>query len=651
MSVKLSVVIVNYNVQYFLEQCLISIEKAIKNIPTEVFVVDNNSVDQSVDIIKQKFSWVKLIESKVNLGFSKGNNLAIKQCVGEYILLINPDTLVEEDTFEKCIEFMDKQPEAGGLGVKMMDGKGNFLPESKRSLPTPSVAFYKIFGLASLFPKSKRFGRYHLGHLDEDKNHKIEILSGAYMWLRKKALDEVGIFDEDFFMYGEDIDLSYRIIKGGWHNYYFSGTRIIHYKGESTKKSSVNYVFVFYNAMIIFAKKHFNNKNALLFSFLIKLAIYFRAGLAIFKRFIEQIIHPVLDFSLSYLTFYTVKKIWENKFRLDIGKYPKELMDLEIPLFIFILLLFILFFKSYKKLYNIPKLIKALSLGLASILIVYSLLAEELRFSRAIVLFGSFFSCLVIISSRYITYFIKTGTLYINPSQRKRILIIGEDDEVNRVSSIMHQSNFQPKFFGKISPNNNKSSNDLGTLEQINEIIMIHKINEIIFCSKNLSAQQIMSIMEGNKSDLEFKIAPEESLFVIGSNSIHSPGELYLFDINSLNKKYNQRNKRFFDILSSLAILIILPLIIWFFQYKFKLLKNLFQIFIGEKSWVGYSDNFMLNTNLPQLKKGVFSPVDAFDKNLVSDEIIQTVNLKYVNDYRVSDDLNILLKGLKKNKN
>lgn len=239
--------------------------------------------------------------------------------------------------------------------------------------------------------------------------------------------------------------------------------------------------------------------------------------------------------------------------------------------------------------------------------------------------------------------------MFINPSQRKRIIIIGEDDEVNRVSKIMHQSNFQPKFFGKISPNSVKSVNDLGTIEQIDEIIMIHKINEIIFCSKNVSAQQIMSIMENNKSDLEFKIAPEESLFVIGSNSIDSPGELYLIDINSLNKKINQRNKRLFDLLTSTAILVSLPLSIWLFRDKFVLIKNLYQIFSGKKSWVGYTDNFNKQNHLPKLKKGVFSPVDAFDKNLVSDEVIQTVNLKYVNDYKVMDDFNILLKGLKNN--
>ena len=239
---QLSVIIVNYNVRYFLEQCLKSVTKAIENIDAEVFVVDNNSSDNSMQMVKEKFPNVKCIENKENVGFSKANNQAILQSKGKYVLLLNPDTIVEEDTFEKCIAFMDKTPEAGGLGVKMIDGHGKFLPESKRGLPTPAAAFYKIFGLSTIFPHSKKFSKYHLGYLPEDEINEIEILSGAYMLLRKSVLDEVGLLDETFFMYGEDIDLSYRIIKGGYKNYYFPETKIIHYKGESTKKSSVNYV-------------------------------------------------------------------------------------------------------------------------------------------------------------------------------------------------------------------------------------------------------------------------------------------------------------------------------------------------------------------------------------------------------------------------
>ena len=276
---KLSIIIVNYNVKHFLEQSLYSVFNASKGIDTEVFVVDNNSVDGSARMIRDKFPDVKLIENKENTGFSKANNQAIKLSTGEYILLLNPDTVVEDTTFSKIIQFMDNHPEAGGLGVKMVNGAGRFLPESKRSIPTPLVAFYKIFGLSTLFSSSKIFGKYHVGYLDKDKIHEIEILSGAFMFLRKTALDKVGMLDESFFMYGEDIDLSYRLLKGGYKNFYFPETRIIHYKGASTRKRSVNYVLLFYRAMILFAQKHFSKNNALAFSILINLAIYIRASL------------------------------------------------------------------------------------------------------------------------------------------------------------------------------------------------------------------------------------------------------------------------------------------------------------------------------------------------------------------------------------
>jgi GT2 family glycosyltransferase len=247
---KLSVIIVNYNVIHFLEQCLLSVQKAISGLEVEVFVVDNNSVDGSVSMVREKFPWVNLIANNDNPGFSKANNQAIKVSKGEYVLLLNPDTVVEEDTFSKCIAFMDQHPDAGGLGVKMVDGKGEFLPESKRGLPTPEVAFYKLSGLSRLFPKSKRFGQYHLTYLSREETHKIDVLSGAFMMMRRETLEKSGLLDETFFMYGEDIDLSYRIKLAGYNNYYFPETRIIHYKGESTKKSSVNYVYTFYNAMV-----------------------------------------------------------------------------------------------------------------------------------------------------------------------------------------------------------------------------------------------------------------------------------------------------------------------------------------------------------------------------------------------------------------
>jgi len=300
--IKLSVIIVNYNVKYFLEQCLLSVRKAEKRLasgpgvlvdadsdtsnahseesPLEIFVVDNDSRDGSADMLRQKFPDVKLIENESNRGFSAANNQAIQQASGEYVLLLNPDTVVEEDTFVKVLDFMDTHPDAGALGVKMLDGKGRFLPESKRDFPSVSIAFYKTVGLARLFPRSRLFGRYHLGHLDEDIEHKINVLSGAFMLIRKKVLDEVGLLDEKFFMYGEDIDLSYRIVKAGYHNYYFPGTRIIHYKGESTKRGTLHYFRLFYKAMVIFAEKHLSKGNASLLKFFLQMAIYLRGAMA-----------------------------------------------------------------------------------------------------------------------------------------------------------------------------------------------------------------------------------------------------------------------------------------------------------------------------------------------------------------------------------
>ncbi|MCF6185155.1 MAG: glycosyltransferase family 2 protein, partial [Bacteroidales bacterium] len=316
---KLSVVIVNYNVKYFLAQCLLSVEKAQKEYTKqygqnliEIFVVDNHSKDNSCEYVKKEFPDVILIENKKNIGFSAANNQAIRQSKGKYVLLLNPDTIIPEDTFVKIIDFADKHPDAGGIGVKMTDGNGVFLPESKRAFPSPAISFYKMFGLSKLFPKSKRFGKYHLTYLDKNEIHKVDVLSGAFMLLRKTALDKIGLLDETFFMYGEDIDLSYRIVKNGFSNYYFPEISIIHYKGESTKKGSLNYVFVFFNAMIIFAKKHFSGKNAFFFSFLIKAAIIFRAGLSVFKRIFYTLFMPLSDALIFYAGFYLIKHLWEN---------------------------------------------------------------------------------------------------------------------------------------------------------------------------------------------------------------------------------------------------------------------------------------------------------------------------------------------------
>lgn len=275
---KLSIVIVSYNVKYFIEQCLRSVERATHHLETEVFVVDNASTDGSCEYLTPLFPNVNFIWNKDNRGFARANNQAIKLSTGKYVLLLNPDTIVAENTLAQFVQFMDNHPDAGGAGAYMLRTDGTFALESRRGLPTPFVAFCKMSGLAGLFPKSRIWGRYYMRYLDEQQINKIEIISGAFMFLRRETLEKSGLLDEDFFMYGEDIDLSYRIMKAGYNNY-FLPSRILHYKGESTVKSSYRYVYTFYQAMQLFFNKHYSHYS-LLVSLPISIAIWTRAIMA-----------------------------------------------------------------------------------------------------------------------------------------------------------------------------------------------------------------------------------------------------------------------------------------------------------------------------------------------------------------------------------
>lgn len=643
---KLSVIIVNYNVKHFLEQCLHSVYKAAKGIETEIFVVDNNSVDGSAHLIREKFPELHFIENKENVGFSKANNQAIRIATGKYILLLNPDTVVEEDTFSKVIGFMENHPEAGGLGVKMIDGKGNFLPESKRGLPTPWVAFYKMFGLSKLFPNSRRFGKYHLTYLNENEIHEVDVLAGAFMLMRKETLNKVGLLDETFFMYGEDIDLSYRITLGGYKNYYFPETTIIHYKGESTKKGSLNYVKVFYNAMIIFARKHFSGGNAGVFAFIIHLAIWFRAFISIFKRAMGKVVLPIFDGLVIFLGFVFITPIWENV-RFETGHYPAIFLQLVVPVYILFWLVGILFSGGYKKPVSLYNIARGLLWGTIAILLVYSLVDEELRFSRVLILLGSIWSVFALLVSRLIFHWLKIKNLRLDLKKAKRIAIVGHSIEANRVKKLVEDSQIQSELAGFIAlDNSDRDKNYIGQIQQISEIIRINRINEIIFCAENISSAQIIrAMLDLTQLVVEYKIAPPESLSIIGSNSIHTAGDLYVVNVNAISKKSNKRKKRLFDIGFSLTILFFSPIILWFFRNKKCFIINIFSVLTGEKSWIGYIPNLINSSNLPDLKPGILNPGDLFPELSLDGEKIIRLNMLYAKDYSISTDVEILLKG------
>lgn len=275
----LSVIIVSYNVKDYLWQCLFSVEKALAGIDAEIIVFDNHSRDGSVDVLTKAYPDVTFISCPHNLGFARANNHAIRQSNGEYILLLNPDTIVGEDTIRHALSFMADHPGAGAVGTRMLNSDGSVARESRRGIPTPMTAFYKMSGLCRLLPTHRKLGRYYMGWLPWDEPAPIEIISGAYCLLRRQALEEVGLLDEDFFMYGEDIDLSYRLLKAGWENWYLPDA-ILHYKGESTQKSSFRYVHVFYEAMLIFFRKHYSHLSVLI-TLPVSLAIYAKATIAL----------------------------------------------------------------------------------------------------------------------------------------------------------------------------------------------------------------------------------------------------------------------------------------------------------------------------------------------------------------------------------
>lgn len=644
--VKLSVIIVNYNVKHFIEQCLFSVLQAAQNLSVEVFVVDNNSVDGSVTLIKEKFPQVILIENKENTGFSVANNQAIKQATGEYILLLNPDTVVQEDTFVKVISFMDLHPLAGGLGVKMLDGQGNFAPESKRGLPTPLVAFYKMFGLAKLFPKSKRFGKYHLSYLPQDEINEIEVISGAFMLIRKAVLDKIGMLDETFFMYGEDIDLSYRIIQAGYKNYYYPETQIIHYKGESTKRGSVNYVLIFYKAMAIFAKKHFSASNAFWFNLLIHLAIILKAGMALLVRFLKAFTVPIIDFALLTGGLFIIKNLYQINSGLDEDIYSEKLLSVAFPLYAFVWVVLTYFNGGYDKPVRLIRIIRGVVFGSVFILMGYSLLPESLRFSRALILLGTLWAMVSYLITRLIYHLLKLKSYSLVSNKSKRIAIIGEEKEFNRVVSLLKETQVNPSFVGFVSAENNGVHNPyyLGKLNQIDEVIKVHRINEIIFCAKDLSSQFIINnMLTLVSSGVDFKIAPPESLSIIGSNNIDTAGDLYMIDVNSISKSNNKRNKRVLDIALSIVLLFFSPFLIFIQDRKGNFLVNCFKVLFGFNSWVGYGKH--VDKSLPEIKPSVLSPAMLSNVELDYNKT-KLINLRYAKDYRIEKDLTIIWKCL-----
>jgi GT2 family glycosyltransferase len=648
---SISVIIVNYNVRFFLEQALRSVLKAAASLSVQIWVVDNASTDGSVEMVRAHFPSVQLRVNKENVGFARANNQAISLSNAQFILLLNPDTLIEESTLTKCLQFMALNPSAGALGVRMIDGTGHYLPESKRGIPTPWVAFCKTFGLSALFPNTLWFDTYHLGYLPENKTAEVPVLSGAFMFLRNEALKKSGLLDEDFFMYGEDIDLSVRILNAGFKNFYFPDTTIIHYKGESTRKGTLNYVRVFYQAMVLFAQKHYAGNNRNLYICFLYGAIYMRAIGTLLSTFLKKFGLPLIDAMLLYGGLFFLQFFWGLYRFADSSYYDLRFFYVNAPLYVLIWMTTLFFTGFYHKKIRLSSLLSGLALGSLIIAALYGFFEPAYRSSRALIILGTLWSICSLLGFR----------LLANPQVRKdffqkgrrRCFIVGSPQEGQRTRQLLDSVGFNALFSGIISPSSlfANHSDILGSIEDLEELCRIHQIDDIIFCSRDVSSSQIMFWMINLGSKYQYRIMQEFNNSMISSYSKNNPGELFTYRIHlNLADDRFRKQKRVFDLIVCVAyFILILPLAFLNGQNSAKKWSRFLAVLKGNKTWFGYGNKCNPKDYLPEIPTSIHSVASLIfarsDEPLTEDQITRA-NHNYAQNYTLLTDVNLLFQFL-----
>lgn len=643
---QLSVVIVNYNVKHFLDQCLQSVYKAGKHLHMEVFVVDNASIDGSVDMIKTKYPQTIVIANADNPGFSKANNQAILQAQGEFILLLNPDTLVNENTFEICIQFMAKHPDGGALGCKLIDGTGNILPESKRGFPTISTSFFKLTGLYKLFPNHKVINHYYLGDRSYNENGYAEILTGAFFFMRKSAQEKVGLLDEQFFMYGEDIDYSYRFAQAGYKIYYVADTQIIHYKGESTKKGSLNYVRVFYQAMILFARKHFTGSKAGSYIFFLQIAIYIKACITVIQNTMAKVAKPVVDAMVLMIGLYTMQQVWAIAIMKNPTYYDNAMqMWINAPLYTLVWVLCLYVSGVYDNRNTLYRIMRGIIAGFIINAAIYSFFPLHLRSSRALLLLGGLWALIFVPLVHFILHYFTHKNITLGYQTKKRIALVANNDEAFRITTLLRQLDANTQIIGTINNEivQNQHIEKLGNTANISDLVRFFKINEIIFSANDFSNNAIMQWMTDIGAQVNFKIVPPESQSIIGSNSKNTAGDLLAFDIHfNIAQSHNVRNKRLFDVFAGVILLTFSPIFIWFQHNKINFIKSIIEVLSSKKTWVGYNNTQAGDiVGLPKIKNAVYAIHSA-----ISGISTQQVNTQYAKEYSVEMDFQTVMKHL-----
>jgi GT2 family glycosyltransferase len=556
---------------------------------------------------------------------------------------LNPDTLLAEDTLLKSIAFFEAHTDAGALGVRMIDGAGHFLKESKRSFPSPLTSLFKLFGLARLFPTSRLLGRYHLGYLEAHQNHKVDVLAGAYLFTKKDILNEVGSFDELFFMYGEDVDLSYRIQKAGYKNYYLSETEIIHFKGESTKRGSLNYVRMFYNAMSLFVQKHYGGTKAGLFNASIHFAIWVRAVLSAVAKGIKWIGLPVLDAVFILLSFWLTKDIWNSYIRTDII-YPNQLLLIAFPAFTLVYLIVAYYTGLYDKYYHQTKLVRSTFIATLLLLALYALLPEGYRFSRGIVVFGALLAFAFISIVRYMLVQANLLQMASDNNTKPYILVAGTLPEYKAVQRLLQQHRRHHALIGRIAVANNDIET-VGHIDDIATIIRAANAQEIIFCADTLSYKKSITLIQSISIPVRMRFHGAGTYSIVGSDSSTSAGEAMAVETSfPIAQAANRRLKRLIDVVVAIWSLLFFPVSFLLVHQPISFFKNCIAIIGNKKTWVGYSTN---NHQLPQLKPSVMAAngIAQSKERLLPVKNLQKIDRWYAQHYQPLTDIKLIMKN------
>lgn len=603
---------------------------------------DNNSSDGSRDFFQGRFPTVTFTWNSQNLGFAKANNIVLTYASGDYILFLNPDTLVPEDCFHKCVTFLNSKEDSGALGVRMVDGAGKFLKESKRSYPSPLTSLYKLSGLARLFPHSKTFGSYHLGNLNPLQNHEVDVLAGAFMMIPKKIINIVGPFDEDFFMYGEDVDLSFRIQQAGYKNYYFAGTGILHFKGESTRKGSLNYVKLFYKAMIIFVRKHYGGSKAGLFTFLIQSAILIRACISVIGKFINWVGMPVIDAAIILMSFWGTKIWWNLLVKKDVN-YSYDLLLIAFPVFTIVFLLTAYYTGLYDNGYKQSRLNRSTLIALLILLAGYALLPESIRFSRGILLFGILVAFIMISLLRLLLIKWQVIQSANGEQEHRQTIIVGSGEEFARAHKLMDKAGMKERVLGRVEVNGNQN-NTIGNLKNLGALLKMYPIREVVFCEGKLTFKTILESLPGIPSHIRVKFHAGNSESIIGSDRKDMIGKIISNDKTmKLAMAINKRNKRLVGILLAIGFLLSFPVHMILQKHRLRFFKNVGYVLFLQKEWIGYAGSGHL---LPIIKPGILTTTGLPGKiNILPIQSLESTDLWYASDYNVMQDIGLVLNG------